>query len=654
MVILAAFGKSSPRLNIDFDNSVDETATVISIEGETKSNLLLSVAGAFSTMNIQVLDAMVKTTEDGTVMDVFRVTKEGGGQIDAKDFDDVRGQINTACQFSEKSSQPAIYGVAAAAEVQRLRPLAGSATEAAANQLELAAAEMAQAAASLVTLERDISNAVAELVTLRGDAGEDPVKLADIKAREGGVQELESRRSEAAAVLERRMAAMEAALAARRSPDMTAIAPAEAAHGGGAEGRFFAGQGGTGTGPAAGNGYEIILQGFNWESCKEPWYKILKSQASGFKESGFTAIWLPPATDAVSPQGYLPRDLYDLNSKYGDEGELRDLLRTFKELNIKSVADIVINHRCAHSQDDRGRWNTFGGRLNWGPDAICCDNPEYGGRGQPNSGEDYTAAPNIDHSQAFVREDLKTWMKWMRSKGFDGWRFDFVKGYSGNYTREYIDASVPSMAFGEFWDACDYTDGVLDYNQDRHRQRTVNWCDETGGTAAAFDFTTKGILQEAVARNEFWRLTDAQGRPPGLIGLWPSRAVTFIENHDTGSTLNHWPFPTNAIGMGYAYILTHPGTPCVFYDHYFQKEDDVGENVMALMKLRKDLKLSARSTVAIQVAMDSVYAALIDDKLAMKIGYGDWSPNAANVLEKGGQWKRKVEGPGYAVWTLKP
>ena len=25
------------------------------------------------------------------------------------------------------------------------------------------------------------------------------------------------------------------------------------------------------TGPAAGNGYEIILQAFNWESCKEAW-----------------------------------------------------------------------------------------------------------------------------------------------------------------------------------------------------------------------------------------------------------------------------------------------------------------------------------------------------------------------------------------------
>ena len=65
-------------------------------------------------------------------------------------------------------------------------------------------------------------------------------------------------------------------------------------------------------------------------------------------------------------------------------------------------------------------------------------------------------------------------------------------GAAGEVVREYIDATVPLMSFGEYWDTCEYTDGVLNYNQDAHRQRTVNWCDKTGGTAAAFDFTTKG------------------------------------------------------------------------------------------------------------------------------------------------------------------
>ncbi len=52
-----------------------------------------------------------------------------------------------------------------------------------------------------------------------------------------------------------------------------------------------------------------------------------------------------------------------------------------------------------------------------------------------------------------------------------------------------------------------------------------------------------------------------QGKAPGLMGWWPGMAVTFTENHDTGSTQQHWPFPSHNVGIGYAYILTHPGEP---------------------------------------------------------------------------------------------
>ena len=163
--------------------------------------------------------------------------------------------------------------------------------------------------------------------------------------------------------------------------------------------------------------------------------------------------------------------------------------------------------------------------------------------------------------------------------------------------------------------------------------RTINWCDRTGGTAAAFDFTTKGILQEAMARGELWRLSDAAGRPPGVCGLWPSRAITFIENHDTGSTLNHWPFPHNHLHAGHAYLLTHPGTPCVFYDHWaaISNGAGVGDSVRALLKARVDNGLSCRSKVVIRKAVGNVYAATLDDRIAMKIGPGDWSPGDAGI-----------------------
>jgi hypothetical protein len=49
-------------------------------------------------------------------------------------------------------------------------------------------------------------------------------------------------------------------------------------------------------------------------------------------------------------------------------------------------------------------------------------------------------------AQDYVRTDISEWMKWLRNSiGFDGWRFDFVRGYNGMYAKEYIDATVPQV-----------------------------------------------------------------------------------------------------------------------------------------------------------------------------------------------------------------
>lgn len=48
------------------------------------------------------------------------------------------------------------------------------------------------------------------------------------------------------------------------------------------------------------------------------------------------------------------------------------------------------------------------------------------------------------------------------------------------------------MQVGEYWDTLAYRDGTPEYNQDAHRQRTIDWLSSARGTATAFDVTTKG------------------------------------------------------------------------------------------------------------------------------------------------------------------
>nr|QCU55108.1 alpha-amylase [Camellia fraterna] len=393
-----------------------------------------------------------------------------------------------------------------------------------------------------------------------------------------------------------------------------------------------------------GSGFEILCQGFNWESHKSGrWYMELCEKVAELSSLGFTVVWLPPPTDSVSPEGYMPKDLYNLNSRYGSTDELKGLVKRFHEVNIRVLGDAVLNHRCAEYQNQNGVWNIFGGRLNWDDRAVVADDPHFQGKGNKSSGDCFHAAPNIDHSQEFVRKDLKEWLCWLREEiGYDGWRLDFVRGFWGGYVKDYIEASEPYFSVGEYWDSLNYTYGDMDHNQDAHRQRIVDWINDTNGTAGAFDVTTKGILHAALERCEYWRLSDQKGRPPGVVGWWPSRAVTFIENHDTGSTQGHWRFPGGKEMQGYAYILTHPGTPAVFYDHIFSH---MKSEISELISLRNRNKIHCRSMIKITKAERDVYAAVIEEKVAMKIGPGHYEPPSGPE-----RWSLAIEGRDYKVW----
>lgn len=399
--------------------------------------------------------------------------------------------------------------------------------------------------------------------------------------------------------------------------------------------------------PGTGTGREIVFQGFNWESWRRQWYLELAPKAADLSHSGITAVWFPPPTESVAPQGYMPSDLYNLNSAYGTVEELKQCIEEMHAQDLLALGDVVLNHRCAYKQSPNGVWNIFGGKLAWGPEAIVCDDPNFQGRGNPSTGDIFHAAPNIDHSQEFVRKDIKEWLDWLRNDiGFDGWRLDFVRGFSGGYVKEYIEASNPAFAIGEYWDSLAYEGGDLCYNQDAHRQRIVNWINATGGTSSAFDVTTKGILHSAL-HNQYWRLIDPQGKPTGVMGWWPSRAVTFLENHDTGSTQGHWPFPRDKLAQGYAYILTHSGTPVIFYDHFY--DFGLHDTITELIEARRRAGIHCRSAVKIYHANNEGYVARIDESLVIKLGHFDWNPSKENNLD--GTWQKFVDkGLDYQIW----
>ena len=380
---------------------------------------------------------------------------------------------------------------------------------------------------------------------------------------------------------------------------------------------------------------DILLQGFNWDSHSNGsgWYNVVRWNAADIAGAGFTMVWLPPPSDAAAPQGYLPRELYKLNSRYGSQAQLKSAINALHNRNVKVLADVVINHRVGSTN-----WADFRNPA-WGCWAVT-RNDEWGQNGgNPcgswDTGDNYHAARDINHRDSRVRSSLITWLNWLkdsRNAGFDGWRYDYVRGFNGSYVKTYNDATNPYFSVGELWDNLNLN------NVNAHRQQIVNWIDQAQGRTAAFDFTTKGVLQQAV-NNQYWRLR-ISGGPAGVIGWWPSRAVTFVDNHDTGSSQNYWPFPGNKVMQGYAYILTHPGVPSVFWDHYF--DWGIKNRIKTLMRVRRDNGLHSESSVQIVEARSNLYAAIIDGKVAMKIGPGSWWP--------GYGWTLRTSGNDYAVW----
>jgi alpha-amylase len=67
---------------------------------------------------------------------------------------------------------------------------------------------------------------------------------------------------------------------------------------------------------------------------------------------------------------------------------------------------------------------------------------------------------------------------------------------------------------------------------------------------------------------------------------------TFVDNHDTGKEHDKWIYKDWK--MGYAYILTHEGRPCIFYPHFYGitqvDNNDSTHKTQAVKCLKDDIK----------------------------------------------------------------
>ena len=315
----------------------------------------------------------------------------------------------------------------------------------------------------------------------------------------------------------------------------------------------------------------VMLQGFYWDSYADTKWTNLKSQADELSQF-FNLIWVPNSAYANSESnnmGYHPVYWFDHKSAFGSEAELRSMIDAFKDKKVGIIEDVVINHRASVNSD----WLNFPEetykevKYRLTAADICNDDESkdngFTPTGAADTGDKYPGARDLDHTGANVQKNVNAYLDFLlNGLGYVGFRYDYAKGFSAKYFGQYNKTAQPQFSVGEVWD---------------NKTTIVNWINGTkqDGTimSAAFDFPMKYNIYEALTNGTWSRLnSDALCNDASYARY----AVTFVDNHDTGDGSNDPSSPLHAnIEAANAYILTMPGTPCVFMTHWNAYKRDI-------------------------------------------------------------------------------
>ena len=360
----------------------------------------------------------------------------------------------------------------------------------------------------------------------------------------------------------------------------------------------------------------VIMQSFYWD-CPDSkpdisWWDYIGTKISSLQQHGFTAIWLPPSCKAypAKSMGYAPYDYYDLGEYdqkgsiptwFGTKDQLLSLIKTIHENNMEVYADMVLNH---NSGADEQEYNPIDQKLHWTKfkplsgrferDIDCFHPSRYESWDHQTFGD----MPDLCHRNPHVYSEMILLAQWMQDEiGFDGFRYDFVLGYGGWLTRSIQelrtlrnDISVKPFGVGECWD------NVRDINE--WLAETNAWSDNP---VSAFDFPLRYRLKSLCSSYGF-SLRDLT-LPGTVLHDNPTQAVTFVENHDIARNDSI----VNDKMLAYAFILTHEGYPCVFWQDYYDwglGQEGEKSGIAQLVRIHEDY---AAGTTSVLYVDDNLY-----------------------------------------------
>ena len=394
----------------------------------------------------------------------------------------------------------------------------------------------------------------------------------------------------------------------------------------------------------------VMLQAFYWDGYADAQWSQLERQVENLSTT-FDLVWIPQSGNCGGQSmGY--DDLYwfeNYNSSFGTADELRSMISTFKRHGIGTIADVVINHRRNYSSWTDFLAETYKGvtyQLTY--NDICSDDEaaRNGYQVGPNkdTGEGWDGMRDLDHKSENVQANVKAYLKMLlEDLGYVGFRYDMVKGYSGEFTKLYNNDAQPQFSVGEYWDGS--------------APAVKGWINAAGKTSAAFDFPFRYTVRNALRGSSSddnannWK-QDADYRLLGTGSVmsdaaYRQYAVTFVENHDTeyrSSSAQQDPIRKDTLAAN-AYLLAMPGTPCVFMKHWQAYPQEIAN----MVAVRKAVGITNTSEPTIVYTSKDYYAVQVAGsagrQLLCVVGTkaAGYTPDAA--------WKKVLSGYHYAYYV---
>ncbi len=408
---------------------------------------------------------------------------------------------------------------------------------------------------------------------------------------------------------------------------------------------------------------DVLLQGFHWnahpgdhsQNANGLWWDSLRVVAEEVADAGFETVWIPSPAKGQGGRfsmGYDLYDYYDLGSveqkatrrtRFGTDTELEQMLGEFDRVGLRTMADVVLNHR--DGGDARSavacvpgggapflKFNVFApgsGRFpataaSFHANDTHCDfddpyhNDLFGqdlcyfdgadvvlDAGAPGGG--WYRGP---HALGHVGDSLVVWGRWLLDEvGIDEVRIDAVKHIEPGFLAPWLVELSPGaqpFAVGEFFGG---TSEIIAYHDAVERFNTASGSGGTDAAFSLFDFGLRYALKDLADGGGFFDMRSLNGAGLHFSGLDAASAVTFVENHDfdrigweaaaCGSP-GAVPYGTTCVRLsqdvghdpvvsrkhlGYAYLMAAEGRPTVWWKDYFWHGLD--DEIRWLMTLRR-------------------------------------------------------------------